>query len=227
MDSSLIISLVIAVVAIVPGVWALVNQAKKDKAQATIDMNKAANDAAMAIISPLQTEVARLQVRVLELERALIDKTTEIGNLMQAGIDKDTQIRVLKYNLEGMELRLETFEKKRKTTVEQKKEEVERNQENTDNTNTILEKEFKLDKEKKKQIQIHTEKSIKQITGSSTNDFEKLLQDYETDKRDRERAEDLEISEQRRVEDLKTSEERRLEDIEAREEVSNKVIKKD
>jgi hypothetical protein len=89
MDSSLIVSLVIAVVAIVPGVWALVNQANKDKTQSKLDMNKAANDAAMNIIAPLQAEVTRLQARVLELEKALIDKTTEIGDLMQAGIDKD------------------------------------------------------------------------------------------------------------------------------------------
>src|SRR5512137_432007 len=109
MDSSLIVSIIIAVVAIVPGVWALVNQANKDKTQAKLDMNAAAQNAAMNIIAPLQAEVTRLQARVLELEKALIDKTTEIGDLMQAGIDKDSEIRTLKYGMEDMQRRLNYF----------------------------------------------------------------------------------------------------------------------
>src|SRR5512135_273669 len=110
MDSSLIVSVIIAVVAIVPGVWALVNQANKDKKQVQLDMNKAANDAAMGIIAPLQAEVSRLQGRVAELESILVDKTKEIGNLMQAGIDKDSQIRKLSYTVEDMQTRLNAFE---------------------------------------------------------------------------------------------------------------------
>ncbi len=42
MDSTLIVSIVIAVVAIVPGVWALVNQANKDKSQSKRKSKKAA-----------------------------------------------------------------------------------------------------------------------------------------------------------------------------------------
>ena len=156
MDTSLIVSIVIAVVAIVPGVWALVNQANKDKTQARLDMNKAANDAAMNIIGPLQAEVSRLQARVLELEKALIEKTTEIGELMQAGIDKDSEIRSLKYNMEGMRLRLETFESKRKV-----------NKKPENDIDTRLEEELKVAEAKKEEIKLYTTKAIEHITNGS------------------------------------------------------------
>lgn len=165
MDTSLIVSIVIAVVAIVPGVWALVNQANKDKTQARMDMNKAAQDAAMNIIGPLQTEVTRLQARVLELEKLLIEKTTEIGDLMQAGIDKDSKIRTLEYNLDGMKMRLEAFETKRKVKNKTPEE-----------AEAKLEEELKSDEEKKEEIKNYTAKSIEHITNGSANgsltDFE-------------------------------------------------------
>jgi len=159
MDSSLIVSIVIAVVAIVPGVWALVNQANKDKTQAKMDMNKAAQDAAMNIIGPLQAEVSRLQARVLELEKLLIEKTTEIGDLMQAGIDKDSKIRTLEYNLEGMKMRLETFESKRKKPASSNTA--------TEELDIKLEEDLKEDEKKKSEIRNYTTKAIEHITNGS------------------------------------------------------------
>jgi hypothetical protein len=221
MDNSLIVSIVIAVVAIVPGVWALVNQANKDKTQARLDMNAAAQNAAMGIISPLQTEVARLQARVLELEKALIDKTTEIGELMQQNIDKDSQIRTLKYNMEDMQLRLNTFENKRKGKTQQT--------ENNSGPSIIdprLEEDLKEDEKRKLEIQHHTDKAIRQITGSSTGDLETLTEGYAREKKIKERAEDLAISQERRDEDLRISEERRAEDLEAQEQINKTIIDK-
>jgi hypothetical protein len=166
METSLIVSIVIAVVAIVPGVWALVNQANKDKAQARMDMNKAAQDAAMNIIGPLQAEVTRLQGRVLELEKALIDKTTEIGDLMQSGIDKDSKIRTLEYNLSDMKIRLAAFESKRKSKGETREEAGSINK----TVDPRLEEDLKADEAKKLEIQNYTQKSIEQLTnGSITN----------------------------------------------------------
>lgn len=162
MDSSLLVSIVIAVVAIVPGVWALVNQANKDKKQAQIDMNKAAQDASLAIIAPLQGEVTRLQLRVVELEKALIDKTTEIGELMQKNIDKDSEIRTLKYGMEDMQRRLNYFEKKR--TKNKQQEEI------TEEVPTIdprLEEDLKADEAEKEKIKLYTQKSIEQLTNGS------------------------------------------------------------
>lgn len=162
MDNSLIVSIVIAVVAIVPGVWALVNQANKDKSQAKLDMNAAAQNAAMNIIAPLQAEVARLQARVLELEKALIDKTTEIGELMQKNIDKDSEIRTLKYGMEDMQKRLNYFEKKRTKT---------KTKEDTENEGVTidprLEEDLKADEEKKEEIKQYTLKTIESLTNGS------------------------------------------------------------
>jgi hypothetical protein len=162
-DSSLIVSIVIAVVAIVPGVWALVNQANKDKNQARMDMNKAAQDAAMNIIAPLQAEVTRLQVRVIELEKALIDKTTEIGSLMQAGIDKDSEIRTLKYGMLDMQKRLNVFETKR-NKVKQPETEV---TEESLGLEQRLEDDLKSDEAKKEEIKQYTLKSIEQFSNGS------------------------------------------------------------
>lgn len=220
MDTSLIVSIVIAVVAIVPGVWALVNQANKDKTQARLDMNKAAQDAALNIISPLQAEVTRLQTRVLELEKALIEKTTEIGDLMQAGIDKDSQIRTLKYSIEDMQLRLTAYETKRKASGRNKAQDEEQI------TNPRLEEELKEDEIKREKIQSHTDKAIKQITGSSTNDLETLMDTYAKEKEAKERAEDIATSQERRDEDLRISEERRAEDLEARDKINKEIIEK-
>jgi len=124
MDINTLLPLILAIVAIVPGIWALVNQANKDKTQARFDMNKAANDAAMNIIGPLQTEVARLQARVIELEKALIEKTAEIGKLMEEGIDKDAELRTLRYNMDDLQKRLNIFESRRKSTPKEAKEDA-------------------------------------------------------------------------------------------------------
>lgn len=181
MDSSLIVSVIVAVVAIVPGVWALVNQANKDKAQQKMDMGKAAQDAAVGIIAPLQGEVARLQSRVLELENLLVEKTKEIGELMEAGIDKDSQIRTLKYTMEGMQLRLDTFEKVRKSEGPEEDEEEEENENpvSTKKTrkpriskkataiNKKLADELKADEVKKQEIKQLTDENIRNITNGS------------------------------------------------------------
>ena len=181
MDSSLIVSVIVAVVAIVPGVWALVNQANKDKAQQKMDMGKAAQDAAVGIIAPLQGEVARLQSRVLELENLLVEKTKEIGELMEAGIDKDSQIRTLKYTMEGMQLRLDTFEKVRKSEGPEEDEEEEENENpvSTKKTrkpriskkataiNKKLADELKANEVKKQEIKQLTDENIRNITNGS------------------------------------------------------------
>lgn len=158
---SLIVSIIIAVVAIVPGIWALVNQAKKDASQARMDMNKAANDAAMSIIGPLQMEVTRLQSRVLELEKLLVEKTSEIGDLMQSNIDKDSEIRTLKYSMSDMQLRLSAFEKKKNKSKD------------ADETDLSAKTEFKLEEElkanevKKEEVRQYTIKSIENINNGS------------------------------------------------------------
>jgi hypothetical protein len=220
MDSTLIVSIIIAVVAIVPGVWALVNQANKDKNQSRLDMNAAAQGAAMNIIGPLQAEVTRLQARVLELEKALIEKTTEIGKLMEEGIDKDSEIRTLKYSVQDMQFRLNTYENKRKASGKPK------SQDEQAIPDPRLEEELKANDEKKAEIQNHTDKAIKRITGSSTSDIDTLMNGYSREKDARERAEDIAISQERRDEDMRISQERREEDIKARDKINKNITEK-
>jgi len=158
MDITTLLPLILAIVAIVPGVWALVNQANKDKTQAKIDMNNAANAAAVSIIAPLQAEVTRLQGRVLELEKALIEKTTEIGKLMEEGIDKDSEIRTMKYKMGEMQTKLDAVYGKRKPKPKAEDVVV---------SNNTLEEELESNESKKKEIKAHTDRIVSAIQESS------------------------------------------------------------
>ena len=115
----IIVSLIIAIVAIIPGVMALISQAKKDKVQSGIDVGEAAQRATLAIIEPLKSEVTRLQARVAELEETLVIKVTEMGDMRLASIDKDVQIRTMQVEMQRMTIRLTAFEKV--ATPEQRK----------------------------------------------------------------------------------------------------------
>jgi uncharacterized coiled-coil protein SlyX len=106
----IIVSLIIAIVAIVPGVMALISQAKKDRVQSGIDVASAAQTAILAIVEPLKSEVTRLQARVAELEETLAAKVTEMGNMRLANIDKDVQIRTMQVEMQRMTVRLTAFE---------------------------------------------------------------------------------------------------------------------
>jgi len=164
MDSTLIASIVIAVVAIIPGAWALINQGKKDSIQSKIDLAKATQDAAVNIITPLQNEVTRLQGRVVELEKVLIEKTVEIGKIMELNIDKDSEIRKLEYNLEGLQLRLNSFETKRKDITTRSDVEI----------NKKIEEVIKVAEIKKKEIKFYTDQTIEKIANAHINDKEEI-----------------------------------------------------
>jgi len=164
MDSTLIASIVIAVVAIIPGAWALINQGKKDSIQSKIDLGKATQDAAVTIIAPLQSEVTRLQTRVLDLEKILIEKTTEIGRLMETSVDKDSEIRKLEYNLEGLQLRLDAFEIKRKSKSSGSSTEIDKK----------IEDVLKTAEEKKEKIKLYTNQTIEKIANGHTDDKERI-----------------------------------------------------
>jgi len=164
MDSTLIASIVIAVVAIIPGAWALINQGKKDSIQSKIDLAKATQDAAVNIITPLQNEVTRLQGRVVELEKVLIEKTVEIGKIMELNIDKDSEIRKLEYNLEGLQLRLNSFETKRKDITTGSDVEI----------NKKIEEVIKVAEIKKKEVKLYTDQTIEKIANAHINDKEEI-----------------------------------------------------
>jgi|WetSurSiteA1Bulk_404760.scaffolds.fasta_scaffold00214_10 hypothetical protein len=68
MENSLLVSLVIATIAIVPGIWALINQTKKDRVQAQFDMHRASENAVFNIVQPIREEMSRLQIRARALE---------------------------------------------------------------------------------------------------------------------------------------------------------------
>jgi len=159
MDASLSVSVIIAIIAVIPGVWALVNQAKKDRIQNTIDMNKTAQEAALGIIAPLQTELKRMQGRIEELELDLVEKTREIGKLMREAIDKDTKIITLEHQLELMRAKLELLEAQRRSKGKTKiVPEIDEE---------AMEEQLKINEEKKEEIRRTTDKTIEQITNGS------------------------------------------------------------
>jgi hypothetical protein len=162
-----IASIITATVAIIPGVAALIAQSKNDARKAKIDMTTAAQNAAIAMLEPLQKEVSRLQCRVLELEQSLIAKTNEIGQLMQNGIDKDTKIRQLQYNLEGMQMRLDAFETKKVSAARQSRS-------HEDAFVAIKDADLAEATAKKEEIARTVEQEVQRLTSSSVAHLENM-----------------------------------------------------
>jgi peptidoglycan hydrolase CwlO-like protein len=81
METSLLVSIIIAVVAIVPGIWALVNQINKDKIQVKMDMARVGQEASLNLIGPLQEEINRLREKSQALEYRVQESKYKIGSL--------------------------------------------------------------------------------------------------------------------------------------------------
>jgi len=113
---ALISTLVLSIIANVAAWWQLANQAKKDKEEAALakkrvelEENKAELDketvtqsAALSMIQTQREELDRLQKRGTDLENMLIAKTTENSELKLTAIDKEAELRTLKYQLKLM-----------------------------------------------------------------------------------------------------------------------------
>jgi hypothetical protein len=74
MDTSIIVSVIIAIIAILPGLWALVNQVNKDKNQTRLDMFHTLQKTVYDIVPPLQVEIAKLRERTFSLEELPAEK---------------------------------------------------------------------------------------------------------------------------------------------------------
>jgi FtsZ-interacting cell division protein ZipA len=136
------ITIILAIITIVPTVGGLMLQARREKKQAEMDERKAkaqeetdrANAAAGAasvasvassnIIITLQGEVDRLNKRLAELELAVIDKTTRIGELMLAKIDGEAEVATMKYKMDTMQLKLNAILPEESVKPRKKKEDI-------------------------------------------------------------------------------------------------------
>lgn len=121
------LTLILAIVTIIPTVGGLILQSIKDKHAAEIEEKRAAAQAEIdktnatvtassvstansaSFIVTLQGEVDRLNRRVAELEISEISKTTKIGELMMAKIDSDASAATMKYKLDTIQLKLNSF----------------------------------------------------------------------------------------------------------------------
>jgi uncharacterized coiled-coil protein SlyX len=167
------ITIILAIITIVPTVGGLMLQARREKKQAEIDERKAkaqeetdrANAAAGAasvayvassnIIITLQGEVDRLNKRLAELEIAVIDKTTRIGELMLAKIDGEAEVASMKYKMETMQSKLNSILPEESAKPRRKKEDIQLKQ-------TLLSLE-----EKKTKIAQETSQEIEKLKNNS------------------------------------------------------------
>lgn len=106
MDTALLVTLIISITGNIAAWWQIYAQSKKDKLQADIDKDKADDDVIARDNAYLQTQVADLRARIASQEEALIAKTTLIGELKMAGIDKDVELRLMKYKMDAMKVDL-------------------------------------------------------------------------------------------------------------------------
>ncbi len=171
---TIVASIIIALTGIIPGTLALIKQGRKDDKEAKLaeaklqfDINTATNTALASVITPLKEELARCQARIIELERALVDKTKEIGQLIEEGIDKDSQIRTLQFNIEGMQMKLDAVYKKRPSKVPE------------DILNpSHLDEELKSNELRKEEAKKYTSKVIQEIESKSIkNGHTPVIQD--------------------------------------------------
>lgn len=120
MDTALIVTLVVSILGNIAAWWQLWNQGKKDKLEGELEKNRqdldkdtATQEAALTMIQTLQGENDRLRARGIELENTVIAKTTEVGELKLAAIDKETEIRTMKYEMEGLKMKLNAIYKEK------------------------------------------------------------------------------------------------------------------
>jgi uncharacterized protein (DUF3084 family) len=114
MESTQIIPIIIAVVAALPGIFALISESRKVK----IDAQKVAQEAAIEIINPLREEMKTLRVRVSELETLVIAKDVRITELERCLVqrehdiaDRDVRIDDLETEVADLRMRLDAVEK--------------------------------------------------------------------------------------------------------------------
>lgn len=101
MDSStvgLITALGLAIIGNIAAWWQLANQRAKDKKD---DLQK--------LIDDQRGEIDRLRTRGTELEDKLVAKINENGELKLAAIDKDIELKSIKYKLQDTETRLAVY----------------------------------------------------------------------------------------------------------------------
>jgi hypothetical protein len=78
MDSNVVIPIILAMIAIIPGVWAFIDQTKKDKARTQMDM------ARVGIVEPLFDEIQNLKLRTFELQKRAETNGMKISQLDEA-----------------------------------------------------------------------------------------------------------------------------------------------
>ena len=61
MDTPILVSIIVATIAIIPGIWALINQANKDKAKTSVAMLYGMQNKICEVVYPLQEEINRLK----------------------------------------------------------------------------------------------------------------------------------------------------------------------
>ena len=104
MDTALIVTLIISITGNIAAWWQIYAQSKKDKLQADLEQDKNDDDVIARDNAYLQTQVADLRARVASQEEMLITKIAIIGELKMAGIDKDVELRLMKYKMDAMKM---------------------------------------------------------------------------------------------------------------------------
>ena len=115
MDVTQITPIIIALIAATPGIFAFISQLRKEK----VDSVKVAQDAMLSVITPMKDELARLRLRVTELEtlvsakdgriaeleRMIDERTQEVNDRNHRIDDLETEINDLRSRLEVVENR--------------------------------------------------------------------------------------------------------------------------
>jgi len=74
MEPPVLVSVIVAIIAIVPGLWALINQNNKSKENIRLDMVRTLQHTIYDVLPPLQVEINKLRERTVSLEELPAEK---------------------------------------------------------------------------------------------------------------------------------------------------------
>lgn len=109
MDKEIVLPLILAGIAALPGLYGLYRQSRKDK----VDNADTISDAALALLEPYRKEVAELRAKIENLECELLREREKRRELEALNVQKDAKITEMQAEIDELRSQVEALQRKR------------------------------------------------------------------------------------------------------------------